>query len=285
LARASSKKVQKEQSWFSADFGVLPVVVVRIWEDLQTTNIAAAKIHSATIEDLSQLLYTLHLLKVYPTEEQRQNKWHRCDRVLRDNSWDLLLRLQALKEKKIVWPTAEEIGDNIFIGSVDGTHVKTEEPSHPRYPKDTQAFSHKNQAAGLSYEICLSLSESKIIWINGPFPASIHDATIFDRPGGLKEKLQGTGLRLIGDYAYRRHRHEISYANSKDSPEVSKFKTRARMRHEHVNAKLKTLRCVDGARFRHKGNHGNQPKFKIFFEAACVVTQYKIEMTDPLFDI
>jgi hypothetical protein len=47
------------------------IAIILLRRDLQTTNIAAAKIHSATIEDLSQLLYTLHLLKVYPTEEQK----------------------------------------------------------------------------------------------------------------------------------------------------------------------------------------------------------------------
>jgi hypothetical protein len=41
----------------------------------------------------------------------------------------MLLKIQALKEKKIVWPSEEEIGDNIiWVGSIDGTHIKTQEP-------------------------------------------------------------------------------------------------------------------------------------------------------------
>jgi hypothetical protein len=185
-----------------------------------------------------------------------------------------------------VWPTAAEIGDNVWIGTVDGTHVKTIEPSHLDFPKDPKAFSYKNQAAGLSYEIALSLWESRIIWMNGPFLASVHDTTIFAMPGGLKEKLQGTGLRLIADRGYSGHDEVISVMSSRDSPEVSKIKTRARMRQEGVNAKIKTLRCTDSARFRHTGNYKDgQSKFKICFEAAVVVTQYKMEITEPLFDI
>jgi hypothetical protein len=104
--------------------------------------------------------------------------------------------------------------------------------------------------------------------MNGPFLASVNDTTIFAMPGGLKEKLQGTGLRLIADRGYSGHDQVISVMSSRDSPEVSKIKTRARMRHEGVNAKIKTLRCTDSARFRHTGTYKNgQSKFKICFEA------------------
>ena len=238
------------------------------------------------MDDLENLLFALQFLKVYPTEGQRQNKWHQCDRVLRDNCWDILLRLQALKATKIVWPTAAEIGDNIWIGTVDGTHVKTQEPNHPELPKDPKAFSYKNKAAGFSYEIAVLLWESRIIWINGPFPASRHDATIFAMPGGLREKLQGTGVKLIADRGYGGHSDTISTMNAHDSPEVSNLKTRARLRQESVNSKIKTLRITDSARFRHRGTHTDgQLKFKICFEAAVVVTQYKMEINEPLFDV
>ena len=83
----------------------------------------------------------------------------------------MLLRLQALKMAKVVWSTVTEIGNNIFIGSIDGTHVEIEEPNHPVFPKDKTAFSYKNHAAGLANEIVVSLSENQTNWINGPFPA------------------------------------------------------------------------------------------------------------------
>lgn len=285
LDRKSKYKHEKQTHLFKCDFGACPQVVAQIFEDLQTTTIAAARIHNATMDDVSHLLYTLNFLKAYPTEGQRQNKWHISDRSLRDNSWDLLLRLQALKPTKIAWPSNDEIGDNVWIGTVDGTHIKTQEPNHSLFPKDPKAFSYKNQSAGLSYEIVVSLWASRIIWINGPYPASVHDNTIFAKPGGLKEKLQGTGLRVIGDSGYQGF-DEVSRLNSHDSREVSKFKTRARLRQESVNARLKTMRCLGSSVFRHNGKHTDgQPKFTIFFEAAVVVTQYKLEISEPLFDI
>jgi hypothetical protein len=280
LNRQSKKRYEKHSKWFHCEYGASHHVVAQIFSDLQTTKIAAAKFHSATMVDLDYLLFAFHFLKQYPTEGQQQNKWHQCDKKLRENLWDILPRLQALKATKITWPTDAELADNIWIGSVDGTHVKTVEPTHPDLPKDTEAFSYKNKAAGLSYEIVLSLFESRIIWINGPFPASYHDAAIFALPGGLREKLQGTGRRLIGDSGYSGHGDIVSMMNSHDAPEVSKAKIRARMRQEGVNSKIKTLRALDSARFR----HGPQ-KFKIVFEAGVVVTQYKMEITEPLFDV
>jgi DDE superfamily endonuclease len=282
LDRQSKHRREKHTAMFKGDYGASPQVVARIFEDLQTTNIPSAKIHAANMNDASHLLYTLAFMKSYPTEQQRANKWHLCDRLLRDNGWDMMKRLQALKATKIVWPTEAEIGDQVFIGSIDGTHVKTNEPNHPDFPKNTKAFSYKNKAAGLSYEIVLSLSSSKIIWMNGPFLASVHDAKIFKSPGGLKAKLQGTGLRLIADSGYggKAHHQYISQLSSHDSPEVTNFKVRARMRHEGCNGRLKTFRIIDSARFRH-----GQEKFKIAFEACAVVTNYKMEISEPLFDV
>ena len=205
---------------------------------------------------------------------------------MRDNGWSTLLRIQELKSVKIFWPTDEEIGDNIWLGVVDGTHIKTEEPNHPEFPKDPKAFLYKNHSAGLSYELVSSLSESRIIWMNGPFPAGMNDFQIFNSPGGLREKLTEKRLRLIADHGYKGADDVLSCPNSRDSPEVAEFKTRAHMRHELLNGKIKTLRCTDSARFRHKGNHKDgQSKFKICFEAAVVVTQYKMENGEPLFDI
>lgn len=286
LARKSKKKIEKETDWFKHEYGADPYVVAQIWEDLQRTGIEAARINNANDDDLSHLFHALQFMKCYPTEGQQQNKWHESDRCLRDNCWSMLLKLQALKAEKIFWPTTEELGDSIWVGVVDGTHVKTQEPSHPEFPKDPQFFSHKNHSAGLSYEIVSSLSQSRIIWMNGPFPAGMNDIQIFSSPGGLKEKLEGTGLRLIADNGYRGVDNIISRPNSQDSTEVAKFKTRARMRHESLNGKIKTMRCTDSARFRHQGNHKDgQPKFKICFEAAAVVTQYKMENGEPLYDI
>lgn len=49
---------------------------------------------------------------------------------------------------------------------------------------------------------------------------------------------------------------------------------------ESLNAKLKTFKCLDSARFRH-----GEAKFKLCFEAVAVLTQYRMELGDPVFAI
>ena len=43
-------------------------------------------------------------------------------------------KIQYLKHKKITWPR-DFGGDNIWVISVDGTHVWLFEPSHPKFLK------------------------------------------------------------------------------------------------------------------------------------------------------
>ena len=49
---------------------------------------------------------------------------------------------------------------------------------------------------------------------------------------------------------------------------------------ESLNGKLKTFKCIDSRRFRH-----SEEKFKMCFEAVAVLTQCKMELGDPVFDI
>jgi hypothetical protein len=270
INRKSKNKVQKQKNLFNSNFGAGPHVVAQIWEDLQRTEINDAFLPPKE-RNFSHFLYTFHFMKAYPTEAQRVGKWHECDRVQRDKGWSILVKIQALKEKKIVWPSPEEIGDNIWVGSVDGTHMKTQEPNHPELPKDPQAFSYKSQSAGLSYELVTCLWKPHIIWMSGPYKASVHDTRIF-KEGGLRDKLRAQHLRVIADNGYKGSDDVISRPNSHDSKEVSKCKSRARCRQESVNAKIKTLAITNSAAFRHMGEINGQPKFKICFEAAVVLT-------------
>ena len=283
INRKSKHRKHKLKNLFSGNFGALPHVVAQIWEDLQRTQIPAAWLKPEE-RNLPHFLYTFHFMKAYPTETQRVGKWHECDRIQRDVCWSLLLKIQALKAEKIVWPTPEEIGDNIWVGTVDGTHIKTQEPNHPIYPKDTKAFSYKNHAAGLDYELVLCLWKPSVIWMSGPYPAATHDITIF-KEGGLRDLLRSQNLKVIADNGYKGNDDVISRPNSQDSKEVSKCKSRARCRQESLNGKIETLACTNSAGFRHRGDIDGQSKFKICFEAAVVVTQYKMEMGDPVFDV
>jgi O6-methylguanine-DNA--protein-cysteine methyltransferase len=87
------------------------------------------------------------------------------------------------------------------------------------------------------------------------------------------------GKKVIADKGYRGEKDIISTPSSQDPPELRKFKSRARARHESFNARIKNFRCLD-MRFRH-----GIEKHKIVFEAVCVICQYQLENGSPLFDV
>jgi len=111
--------------------------------------------------------------------------------------------------------------------SVDGLHCRVKEPRHPTLRRDPAYFSYKHKTAGVTYELALDLHKPKLVWINGPFPASKHDKTIFEE--GLMKKIP-QGKFVIADLGYKdkKLKHVISIASSLDSDNLRKFKSRAR---------------------------------------------------------
>jgi len=159
--------------------------------------------------------------------------------------------------------------------SVDGVHCRVNEPSNPRYSKNPEFYSHKFKHSALDYEIGLSIFENKVVWINGPFPASMHDITVFRSK--LKSMIPD-GKKVIADNGYNGEQC-ISAPNSHDPPELRKFKSRARARHESFNSRLKNFKVLD-EKFRHAiGKH------QVIFESVCVICQYQLENGSPLFDV
>jgi DDE superfamily endonuclease len=135
---------------------------------------------------------------------------------------------------QIVWPhgTAGDPGTlntPHFIATVDGIHCRINEPRHPELSKNPKFYSHKFHQAALNYELAVSVTESRLLWMNGPFPASVHDVTVFRRD--LKARVPRGG-KLIGDKGYIGERNIISTPRSRDPQHLRKFKSRARARHE-----------------------------------------------------
>jgi hypothetical protein len=164
-----------------------------------------------------------------------------------------------------------------FIMSIDGTHTRIYEPIHPLWSKNPEYYSHKFNQSALNYEIGLSLFTSDLAWVNGPFPASRHDKTIFT-DDGLLDALPA-GKKLVGDKGYRGMPVVVSTPNPFDADELREFKRRARARHETFNARLKVFGCLND-RFRHR-----LEKHKTVFEAVCVIIQFQMENGSPLFPI
>ena len=163
----------------------------------------------------------------------------------------------------------------VIFGSVDGVHFRIQEP---RKQPNTNWKSHKSNGPGYSYEVALSLYDSKIIWIDGPFPAATGDLTTFCHDGGLKSKIP-PGKKLMADLSYRSQRDCCAVKNELDSLEVREFKRRGRARQETFFTRIKNF-AILGERFRHA-----LEKHQSVFEASCVLMQFEMDNGYPLFDI
>lgn len=260
---------------FRSDFGPNPHVAAQIWEDLQKKGDEPVDHTKHPVEDF---LYALNFLRIYPTETQQTNRWHKSRNFLRPRLWYMVGKIAAQKQWKITWPD-DNFGTDIWAMSVDGVHFRTEEPSHPLYPKDPSYFTYKHHCAGFNYEIALSLRESRCHWINGPYKAGKYNDIKIFRECGLKDKLRATGKKVIADSGYQGYPDLVSRYNSLDSEEVREFKTRSRMRHEAFNGMCKVFECLDSD-FRH-----SREQLQLCFEAVAVIVCYQMEMGSPLFDI
>ena len=261
---------------FKDQFGAKPTVVAQLWEDLQRIAPMDERIIGAKMKTFDYLLRAMYFLRHYNTEKEREPIFDISPKTMREHLWPTLRKVQSLKAIKIKFPLGRD--SDIWLISVDGVHVLANEPQHPQLSQDPHFFSHKKKHAGFCYELGVDLFASQIAWMNGPFPAGPNDKSNFVNQG-LKQKLKDLKKKALGDKIYNGHPNEVSTFNAYDSKAVKSFKSRAQLRHEKVNGMMKEFKCLD-RRFIH-----GLDKFKIVYEAVAVITQYRLEHGEPLFDI
>ena len=264
-------------------YGAKPAVVAQICEDLQTTRIKKARVEKMNVDKLH---WALHFMYRYPTETERESTWNKCANTIRMGCWYYVNKIRHLKGQKIVWPKFE--ASDVWVMTVDGTHLVTLEPGDSDVPKDPSYFSFKHHTAGFNYEVGVHLFESRCIWLSGPHRAGTYNDAKMFKEKGLRARLKLCGKKAIADDGYRGFPNEISTGNALDSPEVKEFKARARQRHEIYNGKLKKFGILS-ERFRCKNNPNDEftveEKLQMSFEAVNVVVAYKMEMGEPLCDV
>ena len=230
---------------------------------------------------IDHFLLTLYWLKTYQTETVLSGWWNMTETTIRKHTWNVASKIQALKEEKVVFGEFKD--DPIFIISVDGVHCKTYEA---RKNPTAKVYSHKTHGPGLAYELGIAVFESRLVWINGPFDASVHDITMFrnenDPDNSLKNAIPD-GKRAIADNGYRGERQsKTAPPNQSDSQALKDLKNRARARHEAFNARIKSF-YVLSTTFR--ATKGKKEKHKIVFESICILCQYDMENGHPLWDV
>jgi len=130
-------------------------------------------------------------------------------------------------------------------------------------------YSHKFKAAGLRYEVAVSIQNGDIVWINGPFPCGKWpDIKIFRED--LIHELE-PGEKVEADRGYQGEPRCITPQEGNDRAKT------VRARHETANKRLKQWGCLKEL-FRH-----DIRLHSTAFRAVAVITQIAIEHGEPLF--
>ena len=272
LGRAA--KIRKFRSFF----GPHPNHCVSMWNDLFTTNIAAARVNIEDA-DLVGFFAALNFLRAYDKEDRRAALFEMNEKTLRELTWWWVRKLAALKPLRVVWPAN---WDTVFTISVDGMHRCVQEVWDELVRRNSKWFSHKYNKAGVNHEIALHLFESRVVHCKRWDVASKHDKTIFKEE--LHHKIPA-GKRVIADQGYNGLPEVYSTRNQFDTERVKAFKRRAKSRQEAFNSKLMVYQAVSD-RFRHKvvpqpHHRLQEEKQELCFDAVLVLCCYAIEDTDP----
>ena len=89
------------------------------------------------------------------------------------------------------------------------------------------------------------------------------------------------GFLAIADKGYRGEIEKASVPNPLDDAAVNEFKSIVRARHETFNGRLKNF-AVLNEKFRHRPV---MERHKACFEAVAIITQYCMELGNPLFEL
>ena len=116
-------------------------------------------------------------LQKYPLKDQFETYFELTTQYARSHIWTVIEKIQHLKFQKVNWPDDFAFAD-IWVMSVDGTHVWIEEPSHEIYSMDLEYFSHKFNKAGINYKLGIALNLGELLWMNESFKAGKNDLKI-----------------------------------------------------------------------------------------------------------
>jgi len=257
---------------FRGTYGTRPDAMAEMYNDIKTSD--------PDFPDRAHprhLCWTLMFMKMYETSVQLAGRLKHSESHIRPWVQYFARRIQSLKQEKIKLSDAGLDDDCVFVMSVDGTHVRIQEYKEFKKSQKYSSYKHGGHASFV-YEIAVSIWRSKIVWVNGPFPAGKKDFEVFG--WGLKQHIP-EGKRVITDRSYRVEDLEgvCSCPNREDPEDLALFKSRVRARQERINAAIKSFKCID-----HVWRHARKDHV-IFFEACCVVCQYNMDCGDVLFDV
>lgn len=154
--------------------------------------------------------------------------------------------------------------------SVNGTELRIEKPT----PFSPQWFSHKFRGPCVQYEIEISITNSKILWFNGPFSCGAWpDLSMFN----LKVCLSLYSSESVNsDWGYR---HARRIMPTDIFPHVRLFHGHISARHETCNERFKRFSII-----RRMFRHNVQLRGRVFHAVSKMILLY-ISYEKPHFQI
>lgn len=160
--------------------------------------------------------------------------------------------------------------------TVDSTDCPISEPWPWESAYNRQFFSQKINGAALKYEVGVCIQTGDIVWVNGPYKAGKwNDIKLYRRD--LKAALcEGEMVEADGGY---RGDDTVRCPHTVFSRADKRAKSKARARHETINARLKNFRALSSV-FRH-----DRDLHQFVFHAVAVITQICFENGSPPFSV
>ena len=274
---------RRRETDFRKHYGGSSLALADQWMDLQFTSGTLTE-DEKSLKGLDRFFIAHHVIWAYPKNAKiTADKFNICEDYAKgDHLWDWIEKIGALRHRKIIWCPRKLNDPNAptFIAAVNGTDFRVWEKRHPTLPKDPGQMSHKFKHGALKYLIAVANYESQICFVSGPHRGAKGDLTIFREdlfPKVAKGKL------LNADRGFRSKRQAekdvLSLPNPSDSAELSRFKSRSRLRLETFNGRLKQYQILDQT-FR-----GGIEKHEHAFFAVLVTWQYRMDNGEPLYDV
>jgi hypothetical protein len=281
--RLGRKSEEEKALEFHKHYGSSPLDVAEIWFDLCSHGNLTMK--EKNMRGFKRLLLALFWLWAYPKNASLvASRFGVCkDYAGGKHLWKWIDLIAGLKWKKIFWDASlDDPNTEIFTISVDGTDFNLWEVQHPNFPIDQKACSFKFKHCAAKYIIALSVFRSKCVFIAGPFKGGVGDLKMM-RDSGLMEKLFAGDKIAIVDRGFRstiaQERKHLSYPDNMDEKNLNNFKSRARLRQETYNRRLKNFEALSNT-FRHGFN-----KHGAVLTAVAVIVQYHMDNGSPLYSV
>jgi hypothetical protein len=283
--RQGQKKEKRLQEEFHKHYGSSPLDIAECWYDLCFYDKSVVPPKEKSHKGFKQFLAAQHWLWARPKNAEMfaSRFGMSVDYVKGKRLWIWIERIANLSKKKIVWDKSIDSKDTeVFAISTDGVDFKLWERQHPEYPIDTKAMSHKFKSCGAKYIIALSVFKPKCLFIEGPFRGGLSDMDMC-KESGLMAKLKANGKVCIADRGFRskyeNEQKHFALPDLMDSKPLYNFKSRARMRQETYNRRLKHFECLSSTFTNGFVKHG------IALRAVAVMVQYQMDNGSPIFAV